>query len=66
MAEQILSRQRPINSPLKAVRTVWREPENPVRWAYAKLLREHDKTKQTYDANPYAEVYRFRDNLYGI
>ena len=66
MAEQDLSRQRPINSPLKAVRTVWREPENPVRWAYAKILREHDKTKKVYPVNPYAEVYQFRDNLYGI
>ena len=66
MAEQVLSRQRPIDSPLKSKRTVWREPENPVRWAYAKLLREHDKTKKTYAVNPYAEVYRFRDNLYGI
>lgn len=43
-----------------------REPENPVRSAYMKLLREHDKTKRVYPINPYAEVYQFRDNLYGI
>jgi glyoxylase-like metal-dependent hydrolase (beta-lactamase superfamily II) len=67
MAEQTLEKQRPINSPLKSKRVLWREPENPIRWAYAKLLREHDKTKQVfYEINPYAEVYRFRDNLYGI
>ncbi len=66
MAEQALDKQRPINSPLKSKRILWREPENPIRWAYAKLLREHDKTKKVYDINPYAEVYQFRDNLYGI
>ncbi len=66
MAEQALDKQRPINSPLKSKRTVWRESENPIRWAYAKLLREHDKTKKVYDINPYAEVYQFRDNFYGI
>lgn len=67
MAEQDLAKQRPINSPLKSKRKVWREPENPIRWAYAKLLREHDKTKQVFpEIDPYAEVYTFRDNLYGI
>jgi glyoxylase-like metal-dependent hydrolase (beta-lactamase superfamily II) len=66
MAEQVLDKQRPINSPLKSKRTVWREPENPIRWAYAKILREQSKNKKTYPVNPYAEVYQFRDNLYGI
>jgi len=67
MAYQKLEIQRPIDSPLKVKRTVYREPENPVRWAYAKLLREHDKTKRVFpEINPYAEVYTFRDNLYGI
>lgn len=67
MAYQKLEIQRPIDSPLKVKRTVYREPENPVRWAYAKLLREHDKTKRVFpDINPYVEVYTFRDNLYGI
>lgn len=66
MAEQALDKQRPINAVLKSVRTVWRESENPVRWAYAKLLREHDKTRKVYDVDPYAEVYQFRDNVYGI
>jgi glyoxylase-like metal-dependent hydrolase (beta-lactamase superfamily II) len=66
MAEEALDKQRPINSPLKSRRFLWREPEYPVRWAFLKELREHDKTKKIYDVNPYAEVYQFRDNLYGI
>ena len=66
MAEQALEKQRSINSPLKSKRILWREPENPIRWAYAKLLREQSNTKKLYDINPYAEVYRFRDNVYGI
>ena len=66
MAEEALDKQRPINSPLKSRRFLWREPEYPVRWAFLKELREHDKTKKVYDVNPYAEVYQFRDNLYGI
>ncbi len=66
MAEQVLEKQRPIHSPLKSIRTVWREAENPIRWAYDKLLREHDKTKKVFDVDPYAEVYRFRENIYGI
>jgi glyoxylase-like metal-dependent hydrolase (beta-lactamase superfamily II) len=66
MAEQALDRQRPINSPLKSKKIRWREPENPIRWAYAKLLREQSSIKTLYDINPYAEVYRFRDGIYGI
>ena len=66
MAFQDLKIQRPIDSPLKVKRTVWREPENPIRWAYAKLLRERDKTKRVYNIDPFVEVYTFRKNLYGI
>ena len=66
MAEQALDKQRPIQSTLKSKRIKWREPENPVRWAFAKELREKDKTKQVYQVNPYAEVYQFCENLYGI
>jgi hypothetical protein len=29
-------------------------------------LREHDKTKQINDVDPYAEVYQFRNNIFGI
>jgi glyoxylase-like metal-dependent hydrolase (beta-lactamase superfamily II) len=66
MAEETIERQRPINSPLKSKRFKIMEPENPIRWSFAKILREHDKTKKGYPVNPYAEVYQFRDNLYGI
>jgi glyoxylase-like metal-dependent hydrolase (beta-lactamase superfamily II) len=66
MAEQAIDKQRPIANTLKSVPRVWREPENPIRWAFAKEMREHDKTKRMYDVDPYAEVYQFRGNLYGI
>ncbi len=42
------------------------EPIEQLSSAYMKLLREKDKTKKVYDVNPYAEVYRFRNNVYGI
>ncbi len=67
MAFQNIEKQRRIETGLKVKRTVFREPENPVRFAFMKLLREHDKTKRVFmDIDPYAEVYTFRDNLYGI
>lgn len=66
MAEEKIEIQRKMYSEVKTNRTLYREPENPVRWAYEQLLRTHDKTKKIYPVNPYAEVYQFRDNLYGI
>ena len=66
MAEERMDIQRKMYSEVKTNRTLYREPENPVRWAYEQLLRTHDKTKKIYPVNPYAEVYQFRDNLYGI
>ena len=42
------------------------EPIDPPCAAYMKLLREKDKTKKVYDVDPYVEVYRFRDNVYGL
>lgn len=67
MAFQDLKIQRPINSPLAVKRTVWREPESPIRSAYAKLLRERCDNKRVYpEINPYVEVYTFRENLYCI
>lgn len=66
MAEEKMEIQRKMYSEVKTNRTLYREPENPVRWAYEQLLRTHDKTKKIYPVNPYAEVYQFRDNLYGI
>jgi glyoxylase-like metal-dependent hydrolase (beta-lactamase superfamily II) len=33
-------------------------------WWYQ--LREHNRTKKIYDIDPFIEVYRFRDNFYGL
>ena len=43
-----------------------REDMPPLCKAYMKELRANNKTRREYDINPYAEVYKFRDNLYGI
>jgi glyoxylase-like metal-dependent hydrolase (beta-lactamase superfamily II) len=50
----------------RAKRTGWRTPPNEISWGFMKLLREGNKTKRVYDVNPYVEVYRFYDNLYGL
>lgn len=50
----------------RARRTGWRTPPNEISWGFMKLLREGNKTKRVYDVNPYVEVYRFHDNLYGL
>lgn len=42
------------------------EPIDTLSAAWMKLLREKDKTKKVYGIDPYAEVYQFRDNVYGI
>ena len=56
----------PINGASKAKRLKWGAIQSPSNWAYMKMLRETDKTMKVYDVNPYIEVYRFRDNLYGL
>lgn len=57
---------RPINSGVKSRHLTYREPENPVRSAYMKRLQEHDDTRRIYDINPYFQVFRLKDNLYGL
>lgn len=42
------------------------EPVDQLSAAYMKLLREKDSTKRVYEVDPYAEVYQFRSNVYGI
>jgi glyoxylase-like metal-dependent hydrolase (beta-lactamase superfamily II) len=42
------------------------EPIDPISAAYMKLLRDKDRSRKEFDIDPYAEVYRFRDNVYGI
>lgn len=56
----------PIKSELKSRRIKFDSPQNQISWAFMKELREHNKTRKIYDVNPYAEVYTFRDNLFGI
>lgn len=55
-----------IHGQSKAKRLRWGAAQNTVSWAYMKLLRETNKTCRVYDCNPYVEVYRLRDNLYGL
>lgn len=43
-----------------------REPIDPLSSAWMKELRSYNKTKKVYDVDPYAEVYQFRENVYGI
>lgn len=65
--EELRCRQNlPILSEVKGERIYMAEPIDDTCWAYMKLLRETNKTKKIYPVDPYAEVYQFRDNLYGI
>ena len=56
---------RPIRSELKSHR-IHPEPEKPSRWSFLKVLRESNFREFYPEIDPYAEVYRFRDNLYCI
>lgn len=42
------------------------ETEQPMRTPYLKLLREYSGLKKIYAIDPYVEVYKFRDNVYGL
>ncbi len=43
------------------------EKEKSSRWSFMKVLREHSDLKEYYpEINPYAEVYRWQENLYCI
>lgn len=66
MAEISIRKFTPMETELKTKKFRIRESEDPVGLSYEKLLRKHDKTRKVYDINPYAEVYRFRENLYCI
>ena len=57
---------RPIKSDLKSHRIV-PETEKSSRWNFFKILREYSTLREFYpDIDPYAEVYRFRENMYAI
>jgi glyoxylase-like metal-dependent hydrolase (beta-lactamase superfamily II) len=56
----------PIEGGSKARRIAWETPPNEISWGFMKLLREGNKTRRVYGVNPYVEVYRVYDNLYGL
>ena len=57
---------RPIETAIKGRRLLTREPIDASSWAFMKLLRENDDTQRFYAVDPYAEVYRVRDNVWAI
>ena len=64
--EQRARQNWPIENGLRVKRVYQREPIDETCWAYMKLLRETSGMRRVYDVDPYAEVYRFRENVYGI
>ena len=56
----------PIASEVRSKRVYMVEPINATCWAYMKLLRENSAIKRVYPVNPYAEVYKIRDNVWAI
>lgn len=59
-------RMWPIKGLTKAKRLKWGAAQDHMSWAYMKLLRERNKTRKVYDVNPFVEVYKFYDNMYGL
>ena len=68
MAYAPISFQREVDSLVKGKKKLfqWREAENPVRYAYMKLLRERDQSRRVYPEDPFVEVYTLRPGIYGI
>lgn len=58
--------KRPIVSHLKSQMIHSHADDNPIGVAYLRETRERNKTRRIYDIDPYAEVYQFRDNMYGL
>ena len=61
-----MTMNRPIDSPIKSKRIGMGELIYHNCWAFMRELRTHNCTKRIYEVDPYAEVYQFRENLYGI
>jgi glyoxylase-like metal-dependent hydrolase (beta-lactamase superfamily II) len=40
--------------------------QNNLSWTFQKMFREGNDTRKVYDINPYVEVYRYTDNMYGL
>lgn len=65
----------PINGATKAKRLKWGDIndknntgwiQNNLSWTFQKMFREGNDTRKVYDINPYVEVYRYADNMYGL
>ena len=56
----------PIQTETKSKRMHWDGLPSLATRVFLKYLREQDDTKRIYPVDPYAEVYQFRDNLYGF
>ncbi len=54
------------NSGNKATYINARPYSNYIAWAMLKQMREHNDNKKIYDINPYVEVFKFRENFYGL
>ena len=61
-----MRRNREIETPIRGKRLVQREPIDATSWAFMKLLREQDDTRMIYEVDPFVEVYRLRDHVYGL
>ena len=61
-----MAMNRPIISSIKSHRIDMGELIYHSCWAFMRELRTHNKTKKVFAVDPYAEVYQFRENLYGI
>lgn len=61
-----MAMNRPIPSENKSRRLDMGELIYQNCWAFMRELRTHNQTKKIYDVNPYAEIYQFRKNMYGI
>lgn len=55
-----------IENDLAIKRIYQSEPIDLSCWAYMRALRQVGSTKKVYPVNPYVEVYRFQENLYGL
>lgn len=40
--------------------------QNNLSWAFQKMFREGNDTRKVYDINPYVEVYKYTENMYGL
>jgi glyoxylase-like metal-dependent hydrolase (beta-lactamase superfamily II) len=65
----------PIKGAAKAKRLKWGDInnknntdwiQNNLSWTFQKMFREGNDTRKVYDINPYVEVYKFSDNMYGL